>query len=998
MKKIHKTKFKKIALTAKRQVLILLLILICFITRNTPILAEGTKSIAPSTEDAAALFVGAGNTGAAGGDYGLFGWKDSDSKLFFNVQNTCEKVYFGFSLPKTNRSYSNTNPITGGPGFTRDLIFRVLDPTGQPINNLACFGNTTINGEVWQTLAEADINLTNRAAADAGPSQLVAGGYDAFELDLSNCGLNLTGDYSVEFFTTNQFYNPNTPTAGFHLEYFDITVADCNNTGQTGRVWSNNWSLSIKADGDGAFDRAFNGAFFVCSEEGFITKIDFNSRTNNRAETGKNNDQQSGFRAGAFNVSFNTTGPKNTGDILTDRLSVPNSNSPNPQLPVFLNLPDESICPEQPIGELQQRKDFLTGCADNQCINFATTQKGQLDILLENLNGNGAFDEAEEVRIAYEITDDDFVDNPETEGFNYQICIPWDGRDALGNTWNIVDLKISGFFRQGVYHFPSYDAEFNDDGFLVETVRPALGFQEIYYDDTAITEDNNTGEPKDGSNGCPAPCHRWTGEWEDFDDKDLVYGNFNTINTWWFGNTVFKAFQVQQPTALALTCPPDINICAGEPIDPSATGQPALALLGSDCIKVNFSDTETVDTDCQNGQIIDRTWVAFVEGMEEQQVSCTQRIRIAPSVAPIFTSSPQDMTIACNEVPPDMSGIIATSACENSEVAVDFSESILSGDCPNTSVLRREWAATDDCGNRGTVVQLITISDTEGPVFQSSLPDLVLDCDAATPSAANLNVSDNCDPASAITITFTDQLSNEAGGCTGGTVINRTYTATDQCGNATTAMQRIIFTDNTPPVLENIPSNAVVDCSGIPAPSTTITATDNCDNSENISIQLTEMEVAGNCAGNRTIERIWTATDGCGNVATAQQLIFIEDNTPPTLFAVPANVTISCDAALPLPPNVTATDDCSEVTVTFAEQAMAGLCGGSFGLTRIWTAKDACGNVTTAQQAITIIDTTPPTFVDCGQTIKVTAAIDCQAANVPIVPPKATDNCGGTVT
>ncbi|MDF1699426.1 MAG: hypothetical protein P1U56_26475, partial [Saprospiraceae bacterium] len=69
----------------------------------------------------------------------------------------------------------------------------------------------------------------------------------------------------------------------------------------TGRVWSNNWCLSLKRDGNGPFDRAFNGAFYVCSIEGFVTKINFNSGVNNRPEAG-NNDQRSGFRAGTWSL------------------------------------------------------------------------------------------------------------------------------------------------------------------------------------------------------------------------------------------------------------------------------------------------------------------------------------------------------------------------------------------------------------------------------------------------------------------------------------------------------------------------------------------------------------------------------------------------------------------------------------------------------------------------------------------------------------------------
>ena len=1001
MKKNYKTKKqttinRSILLTWNYQFFSTLFLILCL----TPvyIFAEGTSSIAPSPKDEAAIYIGAGDTGAGGGDYGLFGWKDSNSRLFFNIQNTCEKVYMGFSVPKNNRAYNNFNPNTGGLGTVESLIFRVIAPNGQPINDLDCFGDVTINGEVWQTLNSNTVNLTSRAETDRGPSQLVADGYDGFELDLSACGLTFTGDYAIEFFTTDGNYNPNRANSGFHVEFFDITVANCDNQGQTGRVWSNNWSLSIKADGEGSFDRAFNGAFYVCSDEGFITKIDFNSLTNNRALAGRNTDQLSGFRAGSFNVSFNTTGPNNSGDILTDRLSLGGVNSPNPELAVFLNLPDEIICPEQPIGQFQQMKNFVTGCNDSRCINMATTQKGQIDIILEKGNGNGIFDQPEEVRISYDIEDSDKVTNPETPGFEYQICLPWNGKDALDNTWDINDLKISGFFRQGVYHFPSYDAEFNDDGFLVETVRPALGVQQIYYDDQMIAEENNTGESKDGSNGCVAPCHRWTGEWEDFTNKDDVYGNFNTINTWWFGNTEFKEFTVAELNPLSITCPPDYSGCFGDPILPLFTGFPLESTISSDCIQITYSDVTEPAADCAGGQLITRTWVTFLEGMESETVECVQLIKLAGTTPPEFSTTPNDITISCDEPLPSVEEITAVSACENKTTTVTFSETEIIDSCPNTTLVSRVWSATDDCGNTRIMVQVITIQDTKGPTFLAALDDINLNCDAPAPTAADLSLSDNCDAPEDISIIFSDRLITGEESCSGGQTLVRTYIATDRCGNSSRAEQRIIFQDNTPPMLTNVPPNTTVSCDGLSGLPNVVSATDNCDVAANIQIILAEEFSTGDCGGNQILKRIWTATDGCGNVATAEQLIAIEDNSSPILVGIPADITASCDDVPAASSMVSAQDNCSDVTIRFSEQATAGLCAGSSVLKRTWTATDACGNASTGTQTVTILDTTPPTFVDCSQKIKATAGPDCQAMNVPITPPTAMDNCSNEVT
>ena len=87
--------------------------------------------------------------------------------------------------------------------------------------------------------------------------------------------------------------------------------------------------------------------------------------------------------------------------------------------------------------------------------------------------------------------------NPEDPNFPYEICLPWSGKDGYGNRVDLSNVFISGFYYQGIYHFPVYDAEFNDDGFTVATVRPDLGVQELFFDDTQIPSLNFTGENKD---------------------------------------------------------------------------------------------------------------------------------------------------------------------------------------------------------------------------------------------------------------------------------------------------------------------------------------------------------------------------------------------------------------------------------------------------------------------------------------------------------------------
>ncbi|MEM6320933.1 MAG: GEVED domain-containing protein [Bacteroidota bacterium] len=972
---------------------ILVAVILLLLFNNLLLLAEGTSSIAPSADDEAALFIGAGDTGASGGDYGQFAWKGSPSKLSFNIQNTCEKAYFGFSIPKRDRSFRDINPNSGGDDYERNLLFRIVQPNGFPVNDLACFGNVTINGKVWQTLTPRDVNLRSRAQTDIGPRQLNAGGYQAFELDLSACGLNMTGNYSIEFFTRNANYDPNTRYAGFYIEYFDVTIADCNQQAVTGRLWSNNWGLAIKRDGTGPFDRAFNGAFFICSKEGFITKIDFNTQTNNRAAPGKDNDQKSGFRAGAFNVSFNTMGPGKSGNIQQDRQSVPNANSPNPELAVFLNLPDPSFCPPQGIGDFKAKREILTGCPNNYCVNLAFSKLGQIELLIESRTGNRIFDRPEEVRLVQEVTAANLVPNPEDANFPYEVCLNWDGKDALGNRVDLSEVFISGFYFQGIYHFPVYDAEFNDDGFTVETVRPALGLQKVYYDDTLIPNDNLTGESRDGTNGCAPPCHRWTGEFADFEDKNDVFGNLNTINTWWFGNSTFKDFMFQSEVPPTLVCPPNYVGCPGDEIGPNVIGSAQVTTPHPACTVIRYEDrTLSEIANCTGAKVIERTWTVFVEGLEDQALSCRQMITLEDVSAPILSNIPTDETVACNAIPAAANDVSATDGCAlPSAISIQLTETVAPQNCSSNQLIRRTWTATDACGNQQSATQILTVIDTVAPILVNIPADQTVDC-LNIPSVPNtISAADNCQNRSDLNIAFVELKIN--GKCAGNYTLERTWTATDACGNANSATQIVTVVDDTAPILENLPIDATVECTNIPAPSMDVRATDNCESISNIDIVFNEDKIDGNCTGNYLLRRTWTATDACGNAASATQLLQVQDTQRPTFIDVPKDEVVDCESVPPVP-TVRATDNCEateDLTITVEEEKIDGICAGNYTLRRTWTASDACGNTSVVTQNITVEDNTAPILTDIPMDITVACGQVPTPETISV-----TDNCEPT--
>src|SRR5204863_3021685 len=132
----------------------------------------------------------------------------------------------------------------------------------------------------------------------------------------------------------------------------------------------------------------------------------------------------------------------------------------------------------------------------------------------------------------------------------------------------------------------------------------------------------------------------------------------------------------------------------------------------------------------------------------------------------------------------------------------------------------------------------------------------------------------------AVTITHTDAAT--PANCTGHAGVDRTWKATDGCGNMTTCVQHITFVDTTAPSI-TCPANVQLQCNGSTNPSNTGTATgsDNCGGAE--IGRETCRERPANCTGHAGIDRTWKATDGCGNMTTCVQHITFVDTTIPTI-------------------------------------------------------------------------------------------------------------------
>lgn len=286
---------------------------------------------------------------------------------------------------------------------------------------------------------------------------------------------------------------------------------------------------------------------------------------------------------------------------------------------------------------------------------------------------------------------------------------------------------------------------------------------------------------------------------------------------------------------------------------------------------------------------------------------------------------------------------------------------------------------TDNCGEISTTDADAVVLDETAPVITMAGEDTTVECDGmGNPSDltawrnqhANAVAEDLC---SDVTwdMGILDSNTAACGNTSSSTYI---FTATDMCGNSTTTTATFTIKDETAPTFSNVPPDVTIDCSDVVPGDPVlpvVSATDVCDGP--MVVNFTTASEAGDCPHREVITNTWTATDACGNTATAMQTVTRQDNEAPIIVAG-ADETVECDGAgnmaaldawLDANGNHSATDNCSLPTAivwTNDFTALSDDCGATGMATVTFTATDECGNASTVSSTFTIEDTTNPSF------------------------------------
>ncbi|MDQ3015438.1 MAG: T9SS type A sorting domain-containing protein, partial [Bacteroidota bacterium] len=269
-------------------------------------------------------------------------------------------------------------------------------------------------------------------------------------------------------------------------------------------------------------------------------------------------------------------------------------------------------------------------------------------------------------------------------------------------------------------------------------------------------------------------------------------------------------------------------------------------------------------------------------------LSVEQRVQVGDGSGPIIEGVEEEL---CDDL--SIPEVTAWDPCAEKFVEVTMVQDTLDiPSCREGFAITRTWSATDACGNVSTIVQTIILNDQTAPEVQIPTWSIIRKFVDVNGSLINLSdigtieqlddlnessitIIDDCDqvvdPVFTVVVTYADNCVID------GYYERRVYTWTgaDACGNSVVLTFTVDIYDDVPPVLGGVPMDTSVICSGLP-PVPQITAD---DYAQPVTIVYNETILPGEGADDFLVVRVWTATDPCGNVATAQQTILWIPNT-----------------------------------------------------------------------------------------------------------------------
>lgn len=379
-------------------------------------------------------------------------------------------------------------------------------------------------------------------------------------------------------------------------------------------------------------------------------------------------------------------------------------------------------------------------------------------------------------------------------------------------------------------------------------------------------------------------------------------------------------------------------------------------------------------------------------------------LEVSDDEPPVITNCPSDQTVEaapafCQAVA-HWTALVATDNC-TPDVMITCSHT--SGDIFDLGTTQVLCVATDEAGLTDTCVFQVTVVDTQDPILICEQTDIIL-----------VSAADSCG------VTAYWELPEAIDNCPSGLTLDGpvpgiflevgehtiTYVATDGSGNSASCSFSIFVLDETPPVPVTCPNDLTVEattdsCTAIITPPVPV-FTDNCGDLADLTFKIgIEFDTAGASVelplGTTTI--VWYAFDFQANLDSCVYTITVEGGGD-YILTCPGDLLITLDET-----------DCDTI-LSWELPTWEGGCGGNEML-------DLVGNfnpgdsfdagthnvvyhllhpvsgdtLATCGFTVTVLEVTPPVFVDCPSSLFFVADSDSCTADVQWTPPIAVDNC-----
>ncbi len=312
--------------------------------------------------------------------------------------------------------------------------------------------------------------------------------------------------------------------------------------------------------------------------------------------------------------------------------------------------------------------------------------------------------------------------------------------------------------------------------------------------------------------------------------------DYTIVRTWSVadgcGNsaTASQTINVEDTGLPTFDIPLDTTVNCGTPTDTITLGSYSNVLDNcSSVLTITMNDVVS-NGPCAQARTIQRTWTVTDPCLNA--VSKTQTITVVDTIPPTAVF-PADITVDCASVGNiNITGVptMLDDNCDTLAFYTQLPDTLVTGACDHSYLLKRPWLVQDACGNSITGLQIITVTDNIRPVVTTQAQNQSIVCDDAVDADATFSTwvanhggaiaSDNCTSTgdlswlayNAGTTTNATLAAPNCANPTAGIYRTRTvdFIVIDNCGNRDTTTATFTVTDVTAPVLSDCPSDIAV--------------------------------------------------------------------------------------------------------------------------------------------------------------------------------------------